>query len=167
MKTPFGLVLACTFALLSAGCCSTGSTPATTTSNSKAFDLAAAKQVIQENNRRFTRAHVIGDKATIDNMVTRDAKCFAPNAAPVIGRDAIAELNAQYIAYGISEFTEVTTDFFGNEEFLIDVGSYVMVYGPDKTRETGSYVNIWKQEEGVWKIYTNMWNTDTPPTPAK
>jgi len=163
MKTSVCFALACAVVLLSAGC---GRNSIAPTSAPK-FDLAAARQVIAANTLRFTQAHVKGDKATIDNMVTRDAKCYPPNATPVIGRDAIAVLNAEYIAYGISEFTEVTTEFFGNEEFLVDVGSYVMVYGPEKTRETGTYVNIWKQEDGVWKISTNIWNTNTPAPAAK
>lgn len=133
----------------------------------ESFDLAAARKVIQENNVRFTQAHVSGDKAVIDAIFTRDAKCYPPNAAPVIGRDAIAKLNAEYLSYGIAEFTEKTTDFFGSADFLVDVGHYVLVYGKDKTRETGNYMNIWKREDGVWKIYTNMWSPDTPPAPAK
>ena len=167
MKTSFGFVLIIAFALLSTGCCTASKAAATAKGGPRGFDLAAAKKVIEESNRRFTRAHVTGDKATIDNMVTRDAKCFPPNADAVIGRPAIEVLNAEYISYGISEFTEESTDFFGSEEFLVDVGRYVLVYGPEKTRETGKYVNIWKQEDGDWKIYTNMWNTDAPAPPAK
>lgn len=163
MKTSGCFVLAFTIALLSAGC----GRDTNATAPAPKFDLAAAKKVIAANTLRFTQAHVTGDKATIDNMVTRDAKCYPPNADPVIGRDAIAVLNAEYISYGITEFTEVSTDFYGNEDVLIDEGSYVLVYGPEKTRETGNFVNIWKQEDGVWKMSTNIWNTNTPVPPAK
>jgi hypothetical protein len=56
---------------------------------------------------------------------------------------------------------------FGNDELLIDQGNYVMVYGKDKTTEKGKYLNVWKQEGGTWKIYSNVWNTNAPPAPAK
>jgi len=131
------------------------------------FDLAAMKMVIEANNRRFTAAHVKGDQATIDDMFTLDAKCLPPGSDPVVGRAAIAKLTAEYIAGGVAEFREETTDFYGNEELLIDQGKYVMVYGKEHTRETGKYVNIWRKEEGVWKIYSNIWNTNAPELAAK
>jgi uncharacterized protein (TIGR02246 family) len=130
------------------------------------FNLSKMQKLIEASNARFTEAHVQGDHATIDNMFTKDAKCLPPGADPVIGRDAIAKLTRQYLEGGVSEFREYTTDFYGNEELLIDQGTYVMVYGKDKTRETGKYLNVWKKEEGVWKIYCNIWNTNAPAAPA-
>lgn len=145
--------------------------PAPSASNTKAstapFDLAGARKVIEENNARFTKAHVIGDGKLIDSMFTKDAKSLPPESEPVVGVAAISKLTAQYLAGGVSEFTEVTTDFYGNENLLIDQGDYVMVYGKEKTREKGKYVNVWKKEDGVWKIYTNIWNTNSPAAPAK
>jgi len=133
----------------------------------ESFDLAAMRKVIEENNARFTRAHVTGDQALIDAMFTEDAKSLPPESEPVIGRAAISKLTADYIAFGVAEFSEETTDFYGNEELLIDQGNYVMVYGKDKTTEKGKYLNVWKKEGGTWKIYSNVWNTNAPPAPAK
>ena len=62
-------------------------------------------------------------------------------------------------------FTERTTDLYGNGELLIDEGEYEITYGPDNTVERGKYVNVWKQEDGTWKIHTNIWNT-SPALPA-
>ena len=132
-------------------------------SGAVSFDLSATRKVIEENNERFTRAHVTGDSALIDNMFTEDARVLPPGADPVIGRAAIAELTSQYILSGVTEFREETTDFYGNEDLLIDQGSYVMVYGKEKTVEKGKYLNVWKKEGGIWKIYSNIWNTNAPP----
>lgn len=150
--------------------CNGAKTPsAATTKSSSAvtIDLAAMRKVIEENNDRFTKAHVTGDAPLIDNMFTRDAKVLPPESPPVIGRTAIAKLTADYIAFGITEFTEETTDFYGNDDLLIDQGNYVMVYGKEKTVEKGKYVNVWKKEDGSWKIYSNIWNTNAPAAPAK
>ena len=144
------------------------SPPASTScSATGSFDLAAMRKVIEENNARFTRAHVTGDQALIDAIFTEDARSLPPESEPVIGRAAISKLTADYIAFGVSEFSEETTDFYGNEELLIDQGNCVMVYGKDKTTEKGKYLNVWKQEGGTWKIYSNVWNTNAPPAPAK
>ncbi len=150
--------------------CKDAKTPSDSTTKSSStvtIDLAAMRKVIGENNARFTKAHVTGDAQLIDKMFTRDAKVLPPESAPVIGRAAIAKLTADYIAFGITEFTEETTDFYGNDDLLIDQGNYVMVYGKEKTVEKGKYVNVWRKEDGSWKIYSNIWNTNAPAAPAK
>jgi sugar lactone lactonase YvrE/ketosteroid isomerase-like protein len=125
-------------------------------------DLGELRKLIEAKNERFTRAHVTGDRATIDAMFTDDAKVLPPNADPVIGRAAIDQLTAEFIAYGITEFSEETTDFYGNGQLLIDQGNYTMVYGPDNTVEKGKYLNVWKQVDGEWKIYSNIWSANAP-----
>ena len=131
------------------------------------FDLSALRTKIQAENDRFTKAHVAGDVATIDAMFTRDAKSFPPGAEAAIGLAAIHDLTVEYLKPGIKEFREETTDFYGNEDVLIDQGNYVVTYGPDNAVERGKYVNVWKQEDGTWKIHTNIWNTSAPPAAAK
>ena len=156
--------LSLSFAACVAGC-SPASPPAATAAAdaAPAFDLAAARKVIEANNARFTQAHVSGDQATIDAMFTTDARSLPPGSEPVLGRDAIAKLTADYLAYGVHEFTEETTDFYGDATLLVDQGNYRMVYGKEKVEETGKYLNVWVQEGGVWKIRTNIWNTNAAP----
>ena len=164
MKRPSVVFLAIAFSgLLAAGC--GGNNPESRpggTAAAASFDLAAMKNVIEGKNDRFTRAHVAGDRASIDDMFADDAKVLPPDADPVIGRAAIDALTAEYIEYGISEFREETTDFYGNEDLLVDQGNYVVVYGKEKVREVGKYVTVWKREGGDWKIQTNIWNTNAP-----
>lgn len=130
------------------------------------FDLAAMRKVIEAQNERFTKAHVAGDIAAIDAMFTRDATSFPPGADAVVGLAAIHELTAEYLKAGVTEFREVTTDFYGNQDLLVDAGRYVMTYGADKVTERGHYLNVWRQEDGTWKIHANMWNTNSTPAPA-
>lgn len=103
------------------------------------FDLSAMKKTIQENNNRFTAAHIRGDGALIDNMFARDATVMPPGSEPVIGREAISKLTVEYMSYGISEFKEETTDFYGNEDVLVDQGGLSTL-----SRSMGSRrVSIW------------------------
>lgn len=129
------------------------------------FDLAEMKKMIEDKNEQFTRAHVTGDRTVIDELFTEDARVLPPGADPVVGRAAIDELTAQYIEYGIAQFSEETTDFYGNGQLLIDQGNYVLVYGPDDTVEKGKYLNVWKYVSGEWKIYSNIWNANAPESP--
>lgn len=63
--------------------------------------------------------------------------------------------------------SETTVAFYGNEDLLIDEGTFVMVYGKAKTRDAGKYVNIWMKEDGVWRIHSNMWNSNAPAARAR
>ena len=83
-------ILAATVAIAACGKAQTPPAPAAV----PAFDLAAARTVIESNNQRFTQAHVTGDQALIDAMFTADAKSLPPGADPVVGRDAISVSSA-------------------------------------------------------------------------
>jgi len=152
--------------VLAAGCNNHHTVSGATQNNSAGqLDLKAMKKVIEEKNNRFTRAHLTGDTATIDNMFTEDARSFPPNAEAAVGRPAIARLTTDFLTYGLKEFSETSTALYGNNDYLVDEGTYYMTYGKDSTVEKGKYINVWKNINGDWKIYSNIWNTNTPATP--
>lgn len=124
-----------------------------------AFDLNEMRNKIQDKTNRFTEAHITMDTAYLNNSFTKDAKVFPPNSDVVIGRPAISQLNSDWVNYGIYEFKEESSSFYGNEDFLIDEGTYYLRYGEENTIDNGKYINIWKMEDGEWKIYSNIWNT--------
>lgn len=147
------------------GCANTS--PESSTPDAGSFDLEAMRTMVEARNKVFTEAHVVIDSAAMVNIFTSDARVLPPNADPVIGRPAIETMTAQYMAFGITEFTEQTTAFYGNAEMLVDEGTYVMAWDKGKSRESGKYVNIWRREGGEWKIHSNMWNTNAPSSGAK
>jgi ketosteroid isomerase-like protein len=163
-RTPLLLLAVVLAGSLAAGCGS-DSVGLDDTAVTPPFDLREMRTIIEQKNHQFTEAHVTGDGDTIDNMFTLDARVLPPNADPVVGRAAISQMTVEYLGYGITEFREETTDFYGNEQILIDQGNYVLVYGRDQTTERGKYLNVWKRENGEWKIYSNMWNTNAPASP--
>ena len=131
------------------------------------FDLTAMEKIIDEKNNQFMQAHITGDTTFLNNIFTEDAKVFPPNSDAVVGRAAISAVNSQWVNFGIKEFREKTTSFYGNEDYLIDEGTYYLRYGKDNTIDKGKYLNVWKKEDGDWKMFTNMWNTSIPATPTK
>ena len=82
------------------------------------------------------------------------------------GAQALHDFTVEYLKAGLSEFREEATDFYGNAEFVVDAGTYVVTYGPEHVTERGKYLNVWKKVNGTWKIQSNIWNSDAPaPTP--
>ena len=152
-------------ALLASAC--GGPTPATSRADRLPFDLDATRRLITQQNARFTAAHVVGDLATIDSMFAPNAKSFPPGANAVSGLPALHAFTVEYLKAGVTEFREQTTDFYGNAEYVVDAGTYVVTYGPAHVTERGKYLNVWTQVNGTWKIKANMWNTDAPDPTSK
>jgi ketosteroid isomerase-like protein len=128
------------------------------------FNLNAVKVKILEKTNRFTEAHIIKDTAYLNNIFTEDAKVFPPNSEIVTGKKAISQINIDWVNYGIYEFREETTSFYGNEDYLIDEGTYYLRYGEENIIDKGKYITIWKNDNGEWKIQSNIWNTNLPIT---
>lgn len=128
--------------------------------SSESFDLAAVRQEIAALNEQFTQAHLTGDVALIDAMFTADAVSHPPGTASVRGPQALHDFTVAYIALGISEFREESSEFYGNAELVVDAGTYVVTFGPDYVTERGKYLNVWRNVNGSWKIQSNIWNTD-------
>ncbi len=130
--------------------------------SASAFDLNEARGIIQEKTKRFTEAHILKDTAYLNNIVSNDARYFPPNSEIVVGKEAIALLNTEWVNYEIQEFTEETITFYGNEDYLIDEGTYFLRFGEDGVTDRGKYINIWTKVNGDWKICSNIWNTSLP-----
>lgn len=124
------------------------------------FNLQAMKSMVLEKNRAFTQAHITGDLQILNDYFTEDARVQPPNSKIVIGKEAISKLNAEYVSYDIHEFNEETHKFYGNEDFLIDEGSYFMIFGEDSLYDKGKYINVWIKEQGEWRVSSNIWNSD-------
>ena len=122
------------------------------------FDFEAASQIITAKTKQFTESHITGDLNFLNNVFTENARAYPPGSDKIATQANIAAVNAQYVEeYGVSEFTEVSTNRYGGPEYLVDEGTYTMTYGPDNISEAGHYINIWKLVDGDWKLFANMW----------
>jgi len=126
------------------------------------FFIKEEGRTIRKRTDAYTRAHITGDTAFLNNVFTKDARVLGPNADVVTGRKAIAQLNNEWVNYGIYEFQEISSATYGGGDYIIDEGNYSMTYGPDSTFDQGKYINVWKKVNGNWKIYSNIWNSSLP-----
>jgi ketosteroid isomerase-like protein len=100
------------------------------------------------------------------NHYTKDARIFPPNADVASGRNAIASLVSQYLKFGIREFRDSITALYGNQENLIEEGTFFMGDGKGKTIDKGKYVEVWRKEDGEWKLYSDIFNSSLPEATA-
>src|SRR4051812_46478296 len=142
------------------GSCS--SSPATNTAKTTdpAFDLPHAKQSIENNMKKFSEAALKGDSATVVGIYHTDAKVYPPNM-PAGNKNLMGSLAVGLPKTGVKTFTLNSTDVSGNAEQLVETGTFEMGDG-SKIIEKGKYVDVWKQENGEWKLWRDIWNTDRP-----
>jgi ketosteroid isomerase-like protein len=89
-----------------------------------------------------------------------------PGGTPKIcGREGIARFFAGAKKMGMASFKLTTVEVTGGKELVSEEGSYEISGADGKALDKGKYIVNWIQEDGQWKIYRDIWNTDMPPPP--
>jgi len=140
----------------------------TSSTDEKKFDLAAVRTAIDSSNHIYSDAVVKGDSATIAGSYSPDAKTFPPNM-PVMGDSkSVAAMAGGFTHMGIKSFSVQATDVYGDASLVVEEGKYTVGDGAGKTLDEGKYIVLWKEVNGQWKMYRDIWNSNTPaPAPAK
>jgi ketosteroid isomerase-like protein len=55
-------------------------------------------------------------------------------------------------------------EIYGNEDLVVEEGTYNFPDGKGGSIDKGKFIAIWKQEDGKWKLYREIWNTDITPS---
>lgn len=131
-----------------------------------AFDLDAARTEIIGSYEAFNKAASAGDSATLRDMYHSGAIGYPPNMPAIKEREGIAGYFASMPKMGIKSIKTQTGDVFGGPTDVIETGTYELSDGTN-TLDKGKYIVIWRQEDGKWKNYRDIWNSDMPPPPAK
>jgi ketosteroid isomerase-like protein len=139
----------------------------TATETKSTFDLAAVRKVVDSTNAVFSSMVSKGDSVGLASLYTSDAKFMAPNAPTASGRNAIQSAFAGlFAAMGTPGLTLTTNDLWGTEDLLTEVGSYTMTDKTGKEIDKGKYIDLWKMEDGKWKLVRDIFNSDNPPPPS-
>ncbi|MBL7738346.1 MAG: DUF4440 domain-containing protein [Chitinophagaceae bacterium] len=130
-----------------------------------AFDINVAKSHILEMNKNYGRRFTTNDTAFYAERYCRDAEVYCPALPAVKGREAIRNF-----FYSGGTNTEAVIElpegnFYGNAELVVEEGTYNFPDGKGGSVDKGKFIALWKQEDGKWKLYREIWNTDLPPAP--
>ena len=148
--------------------CADKTASSTTEEIKPTFDIAGAKKVIDSLNVAFGSMVSKGDSVGLASLYTSDAKFMVPNMPTASGRSAIQSAFAGlFAAMGTPGLTLTTTDIWGTEELITEVGTYTMTDKTGKEMDKGKYIDLWKMEDGKWKLHRDIFNSDMPPPPSK
>jgi ketosteroid isomerase-like protein len=114
---------------------------------------------MQQTNALFGSAVVKNREIdALDNIYTADARILPPGADLIQGRPQIKNFWKQAIVgLGVKDAKLSTVDAEAAGNTVVEVGR------ADLTLEGGQtlavkYVVHWKEEDGIWKWHTDIWN---------
>ena len=121
----------------------------------------ARKEAIQNSANAFSKAVMDGDIEGIMAGYTEDAKIFPNNRNILSGGDLKTYWTPRNNGYKTihHKITPQEIKFLG--DYAHDYGVYEgKTQKPDGTVDSwqGKYVVVWKQENGSWKMYLDIWN---------
>lgn len=148
--------------------CNTGNKEETidTSSGSTAFDMQKARSAIDSINAKFSDELKKGDSAALASHYSTDAMLMLSNSEPIKGKDILSAWGGM-IRMGVKDLVLNTTDITGNADLLVETGTYEMKGENNTVIDKGKYVVAWKYENGEWKLYRDIANTNLPAAVSK
>jgi uncharacterized protein (TIGR02246 family) len=123
------------------------------------------RQAIEQVNARFMEAFKAGDAATIASLYTETGKMLPPDAAEIVGREAIQAEWQSWIDGGLKDLTLEAQEVEASGDLAYEVGAFslqVPAESDDMVTAGGNYVVVWKRgAEGDWRLEVDTWN-DAP-----
>ncbi len=133
---------------------------------SSAFDLTLAKTEIQEANRAFMELVAKGDSVGLANSYTVDAAFMSGGAPAAEGRVEIQSAMAAIINSGVTKVDIRIKNVFGTEDLLAEEGE-LTIYVDTTVVAEEKYIVLWKKEDGKWKLFRDIFNSNLPVSEAK
>lgn len=123
------------------------------------------RSAIAAGNAKFMAAFQRGDAAGVAACYTHDGQLLPPNGESLSGTDSIAAFWQGAMAMGIKDAKLETRQVEARGDLAVEVGQYTLTIQPEGAKamtDIGKYIVVWKDDGGTWKLYLDIWNTNTP-----
>jgi ketosteroid isomerase-like protein len=127
------------------------------------MNLETVKGEIKQANLLFNQAFAKGDSAAMVALYHSEAKIYPPNMAAMNQRSEMGHMVTAIPGMGIKGITLTSTEVFGSGDIVVEMGTYEMTDGT-KAVDNGKYMVVWKKENGKYKMYRDIWNSDAAMT---
>jgi ketosteroid isomerase-like protein len=125
-------------------------------------EIETLKSQIEAVNVQFADAFARRDVAALGSLYATDAQAFPPGLGPVAGRASIQDMWKGFLAMPVGRIQLRTIEVDGNGETAWEEGRYTLVGQNGATMDDGKYVVIWKHQPDGWKLYRDIWSSNTP-----
>ena len=122
--------------------------------------LNSTWEAIVERTGIFEQAMSNADAAGVANCYTEDAEFMPPNQTSIVGRANIQIVIAGYISQGFTQYKVTSTMVWGDIGVVGVQAAYTLSQQDGQDRDIGKTIQLWKQENEVWKIFRDCFNSD-------
>jgi len=129
---------------------------------SKESKSTSVQAAIHERTREFEQSMANSDAAGVANCYTEDAEFMAPNEEAVKGKNNIQTTIAGYISEGFTQYKVASTTVYGSAGVVGVQTEYSLSQKDGKNSDSGKSIQLWKQENGDWKIFRDCFNSNLP-----
>jgi ketosteroid isomerase-like protein len=129
---------------------------------SKEEKMAAIKAEIIALEKSWDTHFNSGDLNSLLSLYADDAIRLPNNQTIISGKEAIKkemEIEQTKLKKGYTNNSE-TTDVFGDENTVTEIGKTIRKDASGKVKSTGKYITIWKKVNGKFVTVREMWNDD-------
>jgi uncharacterized protein (TIGR02246 family) len=125
-------------------------------------EFNSTREAIQETTRIFEQSMANADAAGVANCYTEDAEFMAPNGESVKGRKNIQKTMEEYIGQGFTNYKVVSSIVYGDAGVVGVQTEYKLGRQDGSDTDIGKSIQLWKQENGLWKIFRDCFNSNLP-----
>lgn len=124
------------------------------------FSIDDLKLQINKANKSYGDRFIKDDSVWYQLNYCKDA-CIMPGEQPSIcGVKAIRDF---YFQNGNNRDFKITireTNVYGDSDLVVEEGTYSYPDGNGNSFDNGKFIALWKQEDGIWKLYREIWNSN-------
>ena len=125
------------------------------------FNITTAKEEIVNANKEFMKLFADNDSIGLSNLYSQDAKLMMNGTTAILGRKNIQSTFSGIMNSGISNVSLKTIDVWGTENLITEEGGLSLFVG-DTVVDQGKYIVLWKKEDGKWKLFRDIFNSNLP-----
>lgn len=107
-----------------------------------------------------------GDSVGLANSYTTDAKFMSTGAPAVAGRVNIQHAMSDIVKSGITKVDLRLKEVFGTEDLIAEEGELTLYVKNEAVAEE-KYIVLWKKEDGKWKLFRDIFNSNLPAPASK
>ena len=116
-----------------------------------------ARAIVEARNQIFAEVFLADDAVGLAELYTLDGRVMPPDGPDVVGRSGLADFWAGAMAV-LGEVRLYTDSALPAGDYIIERG-HVELYDTDgNLAGTGKAVVVYEEEDGTWKIKTDIWN---------
>ncbi len=166
MRNVFRTALIATVFIFACNNPSTTDNPTATRDSASHDDDESVKAYIRKEASNWGEEVRRGDSTAMAAHYASDAMVMPSNSEPVKGND-ILKFWGSVVRMGVKDLKLNITDISGTGDVYAETGTLELFGADNKSLDKGKYVVVWKKENGHWKMYRDIWNSNLPAPRSK